>query len=550
MGYFYVNIKKILFRILIMKITGENIIGYSLSATGNNIFRAANPATGELFPELFHLATANEADTIALKAVAAFKIYSQKSGEEKAIFLEAIAEEIMALGDDLINRAMAESGLPAARLAGERGRTTGQLKMFAQLLREGSWVNACIDSAIPDRQPLPKPDLRRIMVPLGPVMVFGASNFPFAYSAAGGDTASALAAGCPVVVKAHPSHPGTDEMVSHAIISAAKKTNMPDGVFSMLVCDEAVAIKLVTDPVIKAIGFTGSRNGGMAIFNAAVNRAEPIPVYAEMSAVNPVIFMPDAIASNANTIAQGLVASVTMGVGQFCTNPGLVFIVHDDNAAGFLNSLSEGFKNAMPGTMLSTNICTNYYHGIDQLKNAGAVTALAHSNTTADAAKTEAAPYVFTVMQKDFIANKQLSHEVFGPATLIVLCKNVDEICEVLKDMEGQLTATVHATTADENQIQPVIDLMKEKAGRIIFGGFPTGVEVCDAMVHGGPFPSTTDGSSTSVGSAAIQRFVRPVAYQNFPQHLLPDALKDNNPLHILRMINGAWSRHAIQQAL
>ncbi len=545
MGYFYTLIYKSYFRNSVMKITGENIIGYTSSATGTTTFEATNPATGELLPGTFHQATANEADEIAAKAAAAFKIYSQKSGEEKAIFLEAIVEEIMALGDDLINRAMAETGLPAARLTGERGRTTGQLKLFAQLLREGTWVDARIDTAIPDRQPLPKPDLRSMMIAIGPVMVFGASNFPFAYSAAGGDTASALAAGCPVIVKAHPSHPGTDEMVSRAISSAAKKTNMPDGVFSMLFSDETIAIKLVTDPAVKAIGFTGSRKGGMAIFNAAVNRAEPIPVYAEMSAVNPVILMPDAVAANANGIANGLVASVTMGVGQFCTNPGLVFMVNDDNAAGFLNTLSEGFKNAMPGTMLSANICANYYSGVDKLKSTAAVTALAHSNTAADAAKTEALPYVFTVTQKDFIVNKQLSHEVFGPATLIVLCNNVDEIGDILKDMEGQLTATVHATGTDEKQIQPVIDLMKEKAGRVIFGGFPTGVEVCDAMVHGGPFPSTTDGRSTSVGTAAILRFVRPVAYQNFPAHLLPDALKNNNPLHILRKVNGTFTQDA-----
>ena len=550
MGYFHAPIYKFYFRILVMKITGENIIGNTLSATGNNTFQAVNPATSELLPEIFHLTTANDVEAIALKAATAFKVYNQQSGEEKAIFLETIAEEIMALGDDLINRAMAETGLPIARLTGERGRTIGQLKLFAQLLREGSWVEARIDTAIPDRQPLPKPDLRRMMIPLGPVMVFGASNFPFAYSAAGGDTASALAAGCPVIVKAHPSHPGTDEMVSHAIISAAKKTNMPDGVFSMLFSDEAMAIKLVTHPVVKAIGFTGSRKGGMAIFNAAVNRTEPIPVYAEMSAVNPVILMQSAIASHGNNIAQGLVASVTMGVGQFCTNPGLVFMIEDSNAKFFLNTLSDGFKNAMPGTMLSKNICANYNNGVTQLKRAGAVTELAYSNTAADIDKTEAAPYIFTVAQKDFIANKQLSNEVFGPASLIVLCKNIDELCEALNNLEGQLTATVHATAADEKQIQPVIELMKEKAGRIIFGGFPTGVEVCDAMVHGGPFPSTTDGRSTSVGSAAIQRFVRPVAYQNFPQHLLPDALKDGNPLHILRMINGAWSKHAIQQAL
>jgi NADP-dependent aldehyde dehydrogenase len=529
---------------------GKNLIGNELSAQGSTTFRAVDPATGNTLPGDFYLATADEVDAIAAKAAAAFKIYSQKTGEEKAVFLEAIADEIMALGDDLINRAIAESGLPAARLTGERGRTTGQLKMFAQLLRDGSWVQARIDTAIPDRQPLPKVDLRYMMIPLGPVMVFGASNFPFAYSAAGGDTASALAAGCPVIVKAHPSHPGTDAMVSQAIISAAKKTNMPDGVYSMLFSDETIAIKLVTDPAVKAIGFTGSRKGGMAIFNAAVNRTEPIPVYAEMSAVNPVILMPGAVAANAAGIAQGLTGSVTLGVGQFCTNPGLVFMVDDANTKTFLDALSAGIKNAMPATMLSKNICVNYYNGIERLKHTSSVTELAESDAAANAEKTEAAPHVFTVSQQDFISNKQLSQEVFGPASLVVLCKDVASIAAVLETMEGQLTATVHAAAADENNLHAVVELMKEKAGRIIFGGFPTGVEVCDSMVHGGPFPSTTDGRSTSVGSAAIERFVRPVAYQNFPQHLLPDALKDHNPLHILRLINGAWSKHAVEQAL
>ena len=529
---------------------GKNIIGFSLSAESTTTFQATNPSTGDLLPGDFYLATTNEINSVAAKAATAFKIYSHKSGEEKAVFLETIAEEIMALGDDLLNRAMAETGLPLARLTGERGRTTGQLKLFAQLLREGSWVQARIDSAIPDRQPLPKPDLRYMMVPLGPVMVFGASNFPFAYSAAGGDTASALAAGCPVIVKAHPSHPGTDEMVSAAIISAAKKTNMPDGVFSMIFCDEADAINMVTNPAVKAIGFTGSRKGGMAIFNAAVHRETPIPVYAEMSAVNPVILMPAAVASNAIGIAQGLVGSVTMGVGQFCTNPGLVFLVDDDNAKVFLNTLADSISKSLPGTMLSKNICANYKKGIDTLKNTASVTSLAESAVSINTNKTEAAPNVFTVSQHDFIANKELSQEVFGPATLVVLCKNIDGISEILTQMEGQLTATVHATTDDEIVLAPIIALMKEKAGRIIFGGFPTGVEVCDSMVHGGPFPSTTDGRSTSVGSAAIERFVRPVAYQNFPQQFLPDALKDNNPLHILRLVNSVWSRHAIEQAL
>jgi 2,5-dioxopentanoate dehydrogenase len=528
-----------------MQLTGKNFIGNTGSAKGTETFQTTNPATGELLSGKFYLITEEEVAAVALKAAEAFKLYQQKTTEEKAVFLETIADEIIALGDELINHAAAESGLPTARLAGERGRTTGQLKLFAKLLRQGSWVDARIDTAIPDRLPLPKPDLRHMLIPLGPIMVFGASNFPFAYSAAGGDTASALAAGCPVIVKAHPSHPGTDEMVSQAIISAAKKTNMPDGIYSMVFCNEEMAIKLVTHAAVKAIGFTGSRKGGMAIFNAAVNRAEPIPVYAEMSAVNPVILMPGAVAANAAGIANAFAASVTMGVGQFCTNPGLVFMVDDENAKIFLNTLSAAIKTIAPATMLSKNICANYNAGIDKLKTMAIL--WAQSDAVAEANKTEAVPYIFTVAQKDFIANKNLSNEVFGPASLIVLCKNAEEICEALQNAEGQLTATVHANAEDEKHLQPIINLMKEKAGRIVFGGFPTGVEVCDSMVHGGPFPSTTDSRSTSVGSAAILRFVRPVAYQNFPQHLLPDALKNNNPLKILRMVDGEYKRDAIE---
>lgn len=527
-----------------MSISGKNITGNTASAAGSETFTAVNPATGEILPGLFHLITEEEIVAVTTKAAAAFKVYNQKTAEEKAVFLDAIADEITACGDELVNRAVLESGLPVARLTGERGRTTSQLKMFAKLLRDGSWVDARIDTAIPKRMPLPKPDLRSMLVPLGPVMVFGASNFPFAYSAAGGDTASALAAGCPVIVKAHPLHPGTDEMVALAIISAAKKTNMPDGVFSLVFSNEAMAIRLVTDPVIKAIGFTGSRKGGMAIFNAAVNRAEPIPVYAEMSAVNPVILLPGAVAADAGGIAQGFAASVTMGVGQFCTNPGLMFIVDDDNAKIFLQTLSENIAKSVAGTMLSKNICAAYNDGIARLKTMATLSS--ESNASANADKTEAVPHIFTVTANDFIANKNLANEVFGPVSVIVLCKDADGIIKVLQNAEGQLTATVHASAEDEKYLPDIIELMKEKAGRILFGGFPTGVEVCDAMVHGGPFPATTDSRTTSVGTAAILRFVRPVAYQNFPQQLLPDALKDNNPLNISRIVNGVLSKAVI----
>jgi alpha-ketoglutaric semialdehyde dehydrogenase len=529
-----------------MIITGKNFSGFATTASGTSTFQAANPSTSSLLPEVFYNATNDEIKTAAAKAAAAFTVYNQKSPAEKAAFLDAVADEIMALGDELINRASAESGLPAARLTGERGRTTGQLKMFAQLLREGSWVSASIDTAIPDRQPLPKPDLRRMMEAIGPVVVFGASNFPFAYSAAGGDTASALAAGCPVIVKAHPSHPGTDELVSQAIINAAKKTNMPDGVYSMVHCNNEGAINLVTNPAIKAVGFTGSRKGGMAIFNAAVNRPEPIPVYAEMSAVNPIIILPGAVAANGAAIANGLTASVTLGVGQFCTNPGLIFMVDDTNAPSFLQTLSAAIEKTAPATMLSKGICSNYENGVARLKDNKAVSVLSNGGTAAATDKTEAIPYVFTVQQKDFIADESLAAEVFGPATTIVLCNNVDEIKDALKIIEGQLTATLHATDADAAVVSDIVALMKEKAGRLVFGGFPTGVEVADAMVHGGPFPATTDGRTTSVGTAAINRFVRPVAYQNFPQHLLPDTLKDSNPLHILRQVNGVFTKDPI----
>jgi 2,5-dioxopentanoate dehydrogenase len=530
-----------------MAISGKNFVGNTVSAKGSNTFSAVNPATAQVLPEIFYLITEEEIENIAAKAATAFTEYQQKLTEGKAIFLETIADEIMALGDELINRAAAETGLPVARLTGERGRTTGQLKMFANVLREGSWVQAKVDTAIPGRQPLPKPDLRCMLVPLGPVLVFGASNFPFAYSVAGGDTAAALAAGCPVIVKAHPSHAGTDALVAHAIITAAQKTNMPDGIFSMFFGTEEMAMQLVKHPVVKAIGFTGSRKGGMAIFNAAVNRPQPIPVYAEMSAVNPVLLMPGAIAVNPQAIVEGLAASVTMGVGQFCTNPGLVFMVDDVNTKMFLQSLAENIEKIAPATMLSKNICTAYSDGIEKLK--ATANLLAQGSKIADAGKTEAAPYIFTVAQKDFMANKNLSNEVFGPVSLIVLCKNADEIKEALQNTEGQLTVTIHANTDDEKYLPGIISLMKEKAGRILFGGFPTGVEVCDAMVHGGPFPATTDARSTSVGSSAMLRFARPVAYQNFPQQFLPNALKDNNPSGILRIIDGQWTREAIHQS-
>jgi 2,5-dioxopentanoate dehydrogenase len=531
-----------------MTLTGKNFSGFELLASGTQTFKAINPATSAALPQIFYNATSQEVDATATKAGRAFVSYNKKSPQEKAAFLDAIAEEILTLGDDLINVAVAESGLPHARLTGERGRTTAQLKMFAQLLRNGNWVNAIIETALPDRQPLPKPDLRSMAEPLGPVVVFGASNFPFAYSAAGGDTASALAAGCPVIVKAHPSHPGTDEFMSQAILNAAKKTNMPDGVYSMLHCSNENAIQLVTNAAVKAIGFTGSRNGGMAIFNAATNRKEPIPVYAEMSAVNPVIILPGALSENTGAIANGLAASVTLGAGQFCTNPGLVFLMEGESAITFMEAFGTAIKNTVPATMLSKSIYSNYEKGLLRLKNQSGAEVIASSTGAAIIEKNEATPHAFLVSQKKFMADKTLAEEVFGPTTTVVICQGAAELKAALKILEGQLTATINANADDALIVDDIVTIMKEKAGRLVFGGFPTGVEVSDAMMHGGPFPATTDGKTTSVGTAAIQRFVRQIAYQNFPQHLLPAALQNDNPLHILRQVNGTFTKDALAQ--
>jgi 2,5-dioxopentanoate dehydrogenase len=470
----------------------------------------------------------------------AFLVYQKMSFDKRASFLEAIAEEIMALGDALIDRCMAETALPAARLTGERARTCNQLKMFAKLLQDGWWVDARIDTAQPERQPLPKPGVRRMLVPIGPVAVFGASNFPLAFSTAGGDTASALAAGCPVIVKAHSSHPDTNEMVAGAIIKAAQKTGMPDGVFSTLTLSHADAIKLVQHPVIRAVGFTGSRDAGMRLFQAAVGRPDPIPVFAEMSAVNPVVLFQGALQEKSAQIAKDLTASITLGVGQFCTNPGLVLMIDNEASENFLELLAGHVRATTPGTMLNKNIHRNYNESVKERQSSAAV--LANASQEANPERFEAQPVVFTVPGKDFLLQNGLKEEIFGPSSLIVLCKDENELLAVLQSLEGQLTATVHATNADEQLLQPVIDIITQKAGRIIYGGYPTGVEVCHAMQHGGPFPATTDGRSTSVGTAAIYRFVRPVAYQDFPDHLLPAALQNGNPLNILRLIDGQWT--------
>lgn len=525
-----------------MTLIADNFIGFTNSAKGEKSFQAFAPAKNEYFPENFTHASDEEFEAALALAAKAFPVYREFSYEKRAQFLDAIADEIMALGDALIERCSAESGLPVARITGERGRTCGQLKLFAQLLRDGWWVDARIDTAQPDRQPLPKSDIRRLLIPIGPVAVYGASNFPLAFSTAGGDTASALAAGCPVIVKSHSSHPGTNALVSSAIVKAAQATGMPEGVFSSIYLSHAHSVKLTEHPVIKAVGFTGSRNVGMTLFNAANNRPEPIPVYAEMSAINPVVLMENALITQKEKIAKALSVSVTMGVGQFCTNPGLILVVDSEASRAFIESFAGAFVTTTPGTMLNKNICKAYVGGIEALNNAGA-TLVAEATTPANADKSEARPAAFSTSASAFLTDKVFTEEVFGPATLFVVCKDAAELHEVLGSLEGQLTATVHADAEDKAEVLPVVSIITQKAGRVIYGGYPTGVEVCHSMVHGGPFPSTSNGASTSVGTGAILRFVRPVAFQDFPDDLLPDALKKDNPLNILRLVDGNWTK-------
>ncbi len=520
-----------------MPLSGRNIIGYEAFSEGTVAFQALNPSTGETLAPLFFKATIDELNLAVSKAESAFQIYRKKTGTEKAAFLEQIALEIENLGDELFQRYNAESGLPIARATGERGRTTGQLRLFAQLLREGSWVNARMDTALPDRQPLPRPDLRSMERPLGAVGVFGASNFPLAFSVAGGDTVSALAAGCTVVFKAHPAHPGTSEMVGLAIQKAAKATKMPDGVFSLVFDDgHEIGIALVKHPSIKAIGFTGSYKGGKALFDAAASRPEPIPVYAEMGSINPVFVLPDAMKQRGTAIAQNYVASVALGVGQFCTNPGMLLMKKNK---GFIEELESQITNANGGVMLTRGIKNAYQKGIEHF--GGKMELIGKGNIPQGDTAVE--PVLFRTDCESLVLNPDLAEEVFGPSSVVVEADRKEQLIEVAKTLSGHLTATVHATEEDLRDYADLLEILEQKVGRLVINGFPTGVEVSHAMVHGGPFPSTTDSRSTSVGTMAIYRFTRPVCFQSFPDFALPDELKSDNPLNIWRLVDGERMR-------
>jgi len=523
-------------------IEGKQIMGFELSADGDKSFQSVNPALGTKLDYHFNKATPGEVNKAVEKAAFAFQLYRKKSGEEKAVFLESMANEIMVLGDELIDICCTETALPKARIEGERMRTINQLKLFAKLLREGSWVNARIETALPDRTPLPKPDIRFMHIALGPVVVFGASNFPLAFSVAGGDTASALAAGCTVIVKAHSAHPGTSELVGKAIQKAAKGAGMPDGVFSLLFGDgSVVGTQLVKHPHVKAVGFTGSYKGGKALFDAAVARETPIPVYAEMGSTNPVFILPGAMEQWAEKIALGFSGSVTLGVGQFCTNPGMLIYENGDASKEFTTQLQEQFKKTSGGAMLAENIFDSYNKGIAHHSAIEGIEFLASGNKP-DTANT-AQPVLFKTNSEIFTANPDLAEEIFGPASVVIEAKSKEEILTIAKNLSGHLTATIHGTEKDLIGYKDLLDILEQKVGRILINGFPTGVEVCHAMVHGGPFPATTDSRSTSVGTASIYRFTRPVCYQAMPDEILPSELKNENPLNIWRLVDGEFTK-------
>jgi NADP-dependent aldehyde dehydrogenase len=511
-----------------MAVSGALFIGGE-QVRKSETFQAANPTTGQSLDPPFSAAGPAEVEQACRLAWAAFRPFSELDPEQRAKFLETCADQIMALGDQLLERAQAESGLPLARLTGERGRTVGQLRLFADELRKGGWMGLRIDPAMPDRKPLPRSDLRMRKVALGPVVVFGASNFPLAFSVAGGDTASALAAGCPVIVKGHSAHPGTSDLVAQAMTAAVKACNLPAGVFALLNGNSrSLGQSLVAHPHVKAVGFTGSRTGGLALLKIASERPEPIPVYAEMSSINPVVLMPGALAAKADDLGKAFVASLTMGVGQFCTNPGLVLALEGPHLDKFLASAAAALGQVAPATMLTAGIYNAYEKGVSKLAS--------HAKVKTEGRGLEQAGVncgrgaLFSIAASDVIKHPEVTEEVFGSSSVLVRCASDAEMLEVLEHLEGQLTATLHLTDADHALAAKLIPTLERRAGRLIVNGWPTGVEVCHAMVHGGPFPATSDGRTTSVGTLAIERFLRPVCYQDFPDDLLPPALRNDAP--------------------
>jgi NADP-dependent aldehyde dehydrogenase len=524
-----------------MKPDGGSLIGFGSSGPGGDSFQAFDPVHGVNIEPTFASATDDDVDRAAQLAAAAAPAWAAFSGAKRNQFLRAVADNLEAKSGDLVARAMAETGLPEARLKGEVARTVGQLRLYGETAARGDWLDGRIETAQPDRKPLPKPDHRSMLRPLGPVAVFGSSNFPFAYSVAGGDTASAFAAGCPVIVKAHPAHPGTSELVGRLILHAVRECGLPEGSFSLLFdAGFEVGQALVKHPQVKAVGFTGSLRGGRALVDLAAARPEPIPVYAEMGSINPLFILPGALTERTGTLVEGLHASSTLGVGQFCTNPGLIVLERSPTAEEFVKLLSVRLAATPEAAMLTAGIRRNFADNTAARALQPGVKLIARSQTIGPCG---AAPVWFETEALDFLGNHALADEIFGPSSLVVWCRDRVELLSVARALEGNLTATVQAGAAEAGEQGDLIGILAAKAGRLVFNGFPTGVEVSAAMVHAGPYPATSDGSrSTSVGTRALNRWARLVCYQGFPENLLPPELQSANPLGLRRLVNSEWS--------
>ncbi len=509
------------------ELEGLSLIGGTTGSKTNETFRAFDPRTGDEISPDFYTATVEEVERAASLANTAASSYGRVDIKIKAAFIDSIAENLESIRAEIIARASLETGLPEARFEGELGRTCGQLRMFADVVREGSWVDARIDRAQPGRVPLAKPDVRSMLRPIGPVAVFCASNFPLAFSVAGGDTASALASGNPVIVIGHTAHPGTAELAGKAIAKAVSDNGLHEGVFSLIFSKGYHAGQtLVKHAMIRAVGFTGSRTGGKALMNLAAARKEPIPVFAEMSSVNPLFVLPKALEARHDEIAEGLFASFTLGYGQFCTKPGIVVLPESDAANAFLSKIESLVGDSGEVPLLSPGIRDSYVEksgarGIDSACGSAGFGV----NTS-----------FHTVAAEEFLSNPVLSDEIFGPTALFVFAHSARDFLRIAESLEGQLTCTLHGTDEELSANSALLSILETKAGRLVFNAFPTGVEVCGAMVHGGPFPATSDARSTSVGKRAIERFTRLTAYQGFTDETLPPELQDDNPLNINRI--------------
>ncbi|MBI2516888.1 MAG: aldehyde dehydrogenase (NADP(+)) [Opitutae bacterium] len=528
-----------------MKPDGASLIGFGSGSPGGATFRAFNPVKDAAIEPLFDSATLDDVARAALLATAAAPVLARLSGAERSHFLQSIADKLEMNAVALAERATQETALPLPRCTSEIARTVGQLRLYGAAAERGDWLDARIETAQPERQPLPKPDHRSMLRPLGPVLVFGSSNFPFAYSVAGGDTASAFAAGCPVIVKAHPAHPGTSELVGRLILQAVKEHKLPEGTFSLLFdAGFEIGQALVKHPLIKAVGFTGSLRGGRMLADLAAARPEPIPVYAEMGSINPVFILPGALAERRAALVEGLHSSAMVGVGQFCTNPGVIVLRRSAEAELFVKELAARLTATPEGVMLTPGIRKNFVAGTDGRAHVPGVKVVA---LAASDAACGAAPVWFETDALNFLGTHSLAEEIFGPSSLIVWCKDRAQMLTVARSLEGSLTATLHAGGTEAKEQGDLVDVLAAKAGRVILNGWPTGLEVSHATVHGGPYPATSDGGrSTSVGTRALHRWARLVCYQNFSDDLLPPELQNANPRGLQRLVNGKWTSAAV----